>query len=308
MSEHISIDTSDLAYSLDVVTESVSKTTSAVSEMSRTVCEAEQKAADDVCRSVNRGFFTLIHSQLMQKKVKVQAVAESQLLTLRHFAQSLRRIKQQMGVDFERITHRYTKLFKTLGESLQSRVYTLDRPVAEVADGDYGTLNRRVLTSGAPSVIVQQDSVSVAAELSAVRCKKDSQNVLDGVKTLINHGVTLGKTMDGIIRDVHQNAMQTVFAPIIVFESSDIFLPDGYQINFIATERNCTCGFMSKVKKRCFEALAKFVWMKNGSECKSEITRRVRQLVSRESVSEREGEIIASLLEKSEWNVLEAIG
>jgi len=308
MSEHISIDTSDLAYSLDNVTERVSETTSAVSEMSRSVCDAERQAADDVCRSVNRGFFTLIHSQLMQKKVQVQAVAESQLLSLRHFAQSLRRIKQQMGVDFERITLRYTKLFKTLGESLQSRVYTLDRPVAEVADGDYGALDRRVLTSGAPSVIVQQDSVSVAAELSAVRCKKDCQNVLDGVKTLIDHGTTLSKTMDAIIRDVHQDAMRTIFTPVIVCESSDLFLSDGSQINFITTERNCTSMLMSKVKKSCFESLEKFAWTTNGSERKSEIARRIRQLASRETAGEREGKMIARLLENSEWNVLEAIG
>lgn len=308
MSEHISIDTSDLAYSLDNVTERVGETTSAVSEMSRSVCDAEREAANDVCRSVNQGFFTLIHSQLMQKKVQVQAVAESQLLTLRHFAQSLRRIKQQMGVDFERITLRYTKLFKTLGESLQSRVYTLDRPVAEVADGDYGTLDRRVLTSGAPAVLVQQDSVSVAAELSAVRCKKDCQKVLDGVKDLINHGTTLSRKMDSIVRDVHQEQEQSVFLPFIVCENSDLFLANSSQVNFTMPVENCASVLVSKVKKACYEAESKFVWASNNGERKSEITRRVRDLVSKQIRDERVSNLIVQLLGESNWQGLEAIG
>ncbi len=308
MSEHISIETSDLAYSLDNVTNRVEETVGAVSEMGRSVCDMERQSADRVCHSVNRGFFSLIRSQLSQRKVQVQAAAESQLLTLRHFAQSLRRIKQQMGVDFERITLRYTKLFKTLAESLQSRVYALDRPATEVADSDYNVLNRRVMAFGAPAAVIQEDAVSAATELSAVRCKRDSQKVLEGVKTLIDHGTKLSQTMDSIVRDVHQDSVRSVFVPVVVCESSDLFLADGARVDFILPELNCTAVIMSKIKKVCFESMNGFAWSTGGTESRGEITRRVRHLVEKATLGEREGKMVVELLEKSDLNVLEAVG
>ena len=48
MSEHISIETSDLAYSLDNVTNRVEETVGAVSEMGRSVCDMERQSADRV--------------------------------------------------------------------------------------------------------------------------------------------------------------------------------------------------------------------------------------------------------------------
>ena len=307
MSEHISIDTNDLAYSLDNVTDRVEETVDAVSEMGRSVCDVERQAADKVCHSVNRGFFSLIRSQLAQRKVQVQAAAESQLLTLRHFAQSLRRIKHQMGVDFERITLRYTKLFKTLSESLQSRVYALDRPAAEVADTDYNVMNRRVMTSGAPAVVVQEDVVSAATELAVVRCKRDSRKVLDGVKALIDHGTKLNRTMDCIVRDVCQEVARSVFVPVVVCESTDLFLTDGVQINFIMSELCDTNTILSKIKKVCFESMDEFVWSSSRAVLRTEICRRIRESVEKATLSEREGKIVADLLEKSCWNVLETI-
>ena len=308
MSEHISIETSDLAYSLDNVTERVAETTAAVHDMERSVCEAERQAAENVCTSVNRGFFTLIRSQLLQKKVQVQAVAEAQLFTLRHFAQSLRRIKYQMGVDFERITQRYTKLFVTLGDSLRSRVYALDRPVAEIADVDYCALDRRVLTTGAPAAVVQQDSVSVVSELAAVRCKKDCQKVLEGVKTLIDHGAKLNKTMESIVRDVHQDVQRSVYVPVIVAENTDLYIEGSTQLNVHIPVMSQNSAGMSKMKEAFYASMRKMAWGTSVSEHKADVDRRVRELAQGPGLDERTRKYILQMLDNSDWNKLEAIG
>lgn len=307
MSEHITIGTEDLAYSLDNVTSSVSQTTAAVAELGESVCAAEREAADEVCRSVNRGFFTLIRTQLTQKKVQVQSVAESQLLTLRHFAQSLRRIKEQMGVDFERITQRYTKLFKTLSDSLKNRVYALDRPVAEVVDGEYGAMDRRVLTAGASSAVLQQDVVPAMTELEAVRCKRDCCKVIDGVKTLIDHGIRLSEAMDGIIRDVRQDEMRSLYLPVLMVEYADIFLAEGMQTECVLSEGKLEPALVARVRRAFIESTGKMSWKADVGR-RDEVTSRVRSLISREGCSAREAKLISDMIGRADWQELEAVG
>ena len=110
----IVVDTSEMADSLDHVSSKVSETTLAVVAMQQEVCEIEKQSAEEICENVNRGFFTLQHSQISQKKVLAMSKAEAHLVGLRQSAQSLCRIKEQMTRDFQRITSRYTKLFKSL--------------------------------------------------------------------------------------------------------------------------------------------------------------------------------------------------
>ena len=308
MSEHIRIETSDLAYSLDNVTDRVVETTAAVHDMARSVCEAERQAAENVCTSVNKGFFTLIRSQLLQKKVQVQAVAEAQLFTLKHFAQSLRRIKYQMRVDFERITQRYTKLFATLEDSLRGRVYALDRPVAEIVDVDYCALDRRVLTAGAPAAIVQQDSVSVTTELAAVRCKKDCQKVLDGVKTLIDHSIKLNNTVDSIAREVHQDLPRSVYVPVIVTENIDLYIEGSAQLNVHIPNLPQSTVVMSKMKTAFYASMNRLVWGVSVSEHKADVALRVKKLVHTVDLNERIRKYILQMLDNSDWSKLEAIG
>lgn len=305
--ETITISTEDLAYSLDHVSDRVEETTSAVKDTVAAVCDAEREAADNVCESVSTGFFKLIHSQLMQKKIQTQAAAESQLLTLRHFAQSLQRIKKQMGVDFERISLRYTKLFKTLGDSLQGRIYALDRPLTDVVDKDYGILDRRVLMAGAPSIVAQQDIVSAMSELTTVRCKRDCQKVLEGVKTLIDHGTTLGKTMSGIVREKQHGNIRSICAPVLVMESVDLYLPEGKQVNFMSPETDFNSSIVSKINEKCFETASNFVWGTVESCHKAEVGKRVRQLAAKEGGNKRIMKLVIELLDKSAWKDLEAI-
>lgn len=304
MAEHIEIETDDLACSIDRVTDGISGTTLAVAEMQHEICQAEQEAAQDVCRGVSLGFFTLIKTQLLQKKVQVQSSAESQLLALRHFAQSLRKIKSQMGVDFERISLRYTKLFKTLSDALHSRIYALDRPVAEIVEGDCAVLDRRILTTGAPVVVVQQDSCSVVAELATTRCKKSCDGVLTGVETLIRHDIELNKAMGSIVRDVKQSHSHVQFVPVIVMESVDLLMSTSTQTDIVISERNPHANNRTKIESACFGALGRMSWRETETARRNTIAGKIRFMLSRAKVDKRVGEYVAKLLNASAWQDL----
>ena len=50
--------------------------------MQTAVIIAEEKAADHVCNNVNKGFYSLIRSQISQKMAKLQSEVDSHLMQL----------------------------------------------------------------------------------------------------------------------------------------------------------------------------------------------------------------------------------
>ena len=305
-SGYITVDTSEMAYTLKNVTGSVDHAIAAVERSGDALCKAERAAAEHVCKTVTTGFFSLIRSQLMQQKVQTQSVAESQMQALRHFALLLQRIKRQMGVDFERITARYSKLFQTLAEALRSRIYALDRPAAEVADLEYGALNRRVLMSGAPAAVVQQDAVSAQAQLEAVRCKRNCTRVIDSVKTLIEHGINLKKAMESIVRNVHQDIERSVAVPVVMMESEDLFLDGNRQVDYKLADVPCLESVMARIREKLYESAGRFTWSEPSAERRDEIRTRVLRR-ARETGDKRLAKQIADLFEKSSWKELENV-
>lgn len=308
MSEHITIETTDLGYSIDHITEGVVAATAAVGAMGHTLCEAEREAAEKVTASVNKGFFTLIRSQLMQKKVQAQSSAEAQLFTLRHFAQALIRIKTQLGVDYQRITSRYTKLFKTLNDSLKSRVYSLDRPAAEVADEAFEKSDRRVLSLGAPSMVVHQDTSLAASELAAVKFKRDCRGVIDGVKQLIEHGERLSRAMEDMLRDERQDELRSVYVPVVATVSADIFIEGDEQTNLVLPIDYLEDSVCSRISERFFASAQAFVWKDASAETRKRISDGVIRMLNNGDFDKRRKILVVSMLKASKLQALEAIG
>ena len=61
------IDTTPMADEIRTVSNHIEGTTTAVVAMQTAVVLAEKQAAETVCRNVNRGFYTLMRSQISQK-------------------------------------------------------------------------------------------------------------------------------------------------------------------------------------------------------------------------------------------------
>ncbi|MDR0989173.1 MAG: hypothetical protein LBM06_06905 [Prevotellaceae bacterium] len=78
----IQVDTNPMAEKVGTVAGHVNQTTMAVVTMQTAVIAAEQEAANNVCVNVNRGFFTLIRSQISQKIAQKRSEIDSLLLSL----------------------------------------------------------------------------------------------------------------------------------------------------------------------------------------------------------------------------------
>ena len=303
----IRITTDDIARRLDIATGSVAATTAAVGVMAAEVAKAERQAADKVCNSVSHGFFRLIRNQVLQKKVQVQAIAEARLLSLRHFAQTLRQIKSQMGTDFQRITRRYTKLFNGLAESLKSQIYALDKPAAQAADTDYSVLRRRVLLTGAPAAVLQGDFLSATSELVVARQKATTNAVIAGAEALVRHDIELARAMESMVREQRQSGMRTVYLPVLVLETDDLFLADSRQFNVHLDNSHLRPELASRLSRAAYEAAARMKWGAASAENRAAVVSRIERLIADDAGNVRQKTLMAELLRNSRWDSLEAI-
>lgn len=63
----VTVDTRDMANKIDTVSDKVSGVTTAVVAMEAAVIAAERDATNKLCKRLNKGFFSLVASQIEQK-------------------------------------------------------------------------------------------------------------------------------------------------------------------------------------------------------------------------------------------------
>ena len=114
--EHINcrVDTQPMANEIHTVSKHLTSTSTAVVAMQAAVIKADQEAADQVCSDVNRGFHTLMSSQLSQKIAKLQSEVDSHLMRLAQQTKQLQNIRNQIERDYMRTAQRYSKIFNSL--------------------------------------------------------------------------------------------------------------------------------------------------------------------------------------------------
>ncbi len=78
------------------------------------------------------GFFKTVKSDISQQIAQLKTRAESLLLQMNKLADRCRNKKKQMGVDYQRISERYSKIFSDLNNELENRIYSIDEPVFHV--------------------------------------------------------------------------------------------------------------------------------------------------------------------------------
>ena len=129
-----SVDTAPMAAELQSVSNHVKGTTAAVVTMQTAVIAAENKGANKVCSNVNRGFFTLMRSQISQKIANKQSRVEALIMQLGQQKRQLLSIKTNMEREYGRIAERYLKIFTSVNKELESRIRQIDQPVFELVN------------------------------------------------------------------------------------------------------------------------------------------------------------------------------
>lgn len=217
---NFTVDTSPMASEMQSVSHGVNRVSGAVVAMQAAVIAAEKEGAEHVCQNVNKGFYSLMHSQISQKIAQLTSTVEAKLLELGQYAAALKSIQSHMTTDYNMISGRYTKLFKSINNNLEARVAELDMPVFKLVDRDAKLFeSRRALNSG-QFTVHQLESVLSSQLLVASKVKVDAEATLDAITRYVKDSSLQAKKSDASMQDTRIDSVEDIFIPVSIVEST----------------------------------------------------------------------------------------
>jgi hypothetical protein len=296
------VDTKPMAEEMRSVSRHVNATTDAVVAMQTAVIIAEEKAADHVCNNVNKGFYSLIRSQISQKMAKLQSEVDSHLMQLVQQKNALLSIKNRMQKDYNMIASRYIKLFNGLNSNLKQRVFELDKPTIDFAVKEVDKVSNRTKYLTATIPIAQLESLAASQKIVASNVKYRGLNVIKSMRSFLFEMNTQKKLTDQIlINDGRYTETATVYIPIVICECNRDKTGTGIEISVSDVELDNISK--SAIKNTAFAELNQIEWQAKTSpntEVKSEFSK----LVSSSSKSQRVKDMATKLFQSNNYQTI----
>ncbi len=294
------VDTQPMADEMSSVSHHVNLTTGAVVAMQTAVIAAEARAAEHVCNNVNKGFYSLIRSQISQKLARLQSEVDSHLMQLVQQKKALISIKTRMQRDYNMIAHRYTKLFNGLNANLKNRVFELDKPTIDFACKEIDKVSNRTKYLTATIPITQLESISASQKIISSNVKQKGLNVINSMKWFIHEMNVQKKITDEIlINDNNFSQDATSFIPIVVYECNRD-KTDHKNIEIVVSEVELNNSAKSVIKNAVYNEFPDINWSQNSTPL-SEINSEFSKLLSNSPKSARVKDLALRLYQSNNY-------
>jgi len=212
------IDTQPLAREMESVSRGVSITRDAVESMHEAIVAAEERASDLVCENINRGFYSLIRSQISQKLAKHKSDVDAKTMLLSHQKRAMIGIKGQMEKDYNMIAKRYTKLFNSLNSNLRARVFEIDKSLIDFAYHEIGKISNRTKYLTATIPITQLESISESQKIISSNIKNQVVHSINSIKEFVKEVYLQDRIIAKKLVE-EKNISGKNYIPIAIFES-----------------------------------------------------------------------------------------
>ena len=181
MSQNIycTVDTGPMADEIADVSRHVEGTTAAVVTMHSAVIAAEAAGAEKICKNVNRGFFTMMASQISQKIASKKSRVEALLMMLNQQQRKLTGVKTTMEREYGRIAARYLRIFSSINKEMEQRVKQVDLPVFELVNKNMATLSNRMNSNSTCFPLLQNEDIALSQSLLVSKMKGNAKEALD---------------------------------------------------------------------------------------------------------------------------------
>jgi hypothetical protein len=186
--------------------------------MQTAVVLAEKKAADHVCDNVNKGFYTLIRSQISQKIAKLQSDVDSHLMQLNAQKKQLLAIRGRMERDYNMISSRYLKLFNGLNQNLKQRIFELDKPTVDFAVKELEKVSNRTKYLTATVPVSQLESLAASQKIIASNVKFRGLRVINSMTNFLADMSEQKKLTDRILLEKGNVENSTLSVPVVILE------------------------------------------------------------------------------------------
>jgi len=297
------VDTKPMAEELKSVSRHVNGTTGAVVAMQTAVVIAEERAADHVCNNVNKGFYSLIRSQISQKMAKLQSDVDSHLMQLLQQKNALMGIKHRMQKDYNMISKRYIKLFNGLNANLKQRVFELDKPTIDFAVKEVDKVSNRTKYLAGIVPVSQLETVSSSQRIIASNIRLRGLNVINSMNSFLMDMNKQKKLTDKIlINDSRYAQNACVYIPIVLAECNR----DKSDPDFEVSVSNIQLDNVSKssIRNAAYQKLDEIQWGISSAvdpEIKSEFSK----LVSDSPKSKRVNDMAMKLFQSASYQSIQ---
>ena len=232
---NITVDTSPMARSLDVVNSNVSGVTASVVAMESAVVIAQEQAAQNICHNVDTGFFILMKSQFDQKIAAVSSKMLSQMQLMESFKNDIDKIMLIMQDDYERIKQRYMKHFNSLDKALETRIHELDKRAYEISR-NYKLSQFKTGSEVIKAICYNDDTQLLnVKQMSAIVKSKSSKSIGVMANDVIDQ-LNYTDSVKSILKDVTSDSAESEFIPVIFTETDSMMSEDSSIKNVITTQ------------------------------------------------------------------------
>ena len=287
------VNTQPLADKMGGISGHVNATTAAVIAMQTAIIEAEEEAAKHVSENVNKGFYSLIRSQISQKIAKLQSSVDSQLMLMDQQKNALKSIKLTMQKDYNMISARYNKIFNVLNSNLKNRVYELDSPVITFAFKEINRLTNRVKYLAGSIPINQSESLALSQKILASNLKDKGYLVIKSMKYFLSELDNQRKVTQGFISSIVVDSYNYErLIPVVIYECNKDKI-GGMVLDITISSRELGQESVELIKNTVFNQFDNIQWVQNTS-INSKVKSEYLNLLSKSIKSQR----IITLTEK----------
>lgn len=295
------VDTSPLAQEIKSVSHGVNRVSGAVVAMQTAVIAAEAEGAETVCKNVNRGFYTLMQSQISQKIVQLSSTVEAKLMELGQYAAALKNIQARMRADYHMISGRYAKLFKAINNNLEARVAELDQPVFKLVDRDIRLAESRQKLNSAQFSIHQSESILSSQLLTTSKVKTDAQNTLNVITQYVKENHLQSKKSDAALQNTRVESVEDIYIPVSIVESTSSI---GHPVvnYYVARSENKAIDkdIDASVREHSIKSVLHGTWTKGSEEEMAKVQAEFSQLLIHSNEDKRIKDTIQAMFSQTQ--------
>lgn len=215
-----SVDTTPMAAEINSVSNHLKGTTAAVVTMQGAVIAAENSSANKVCSNVNRGFFTLMRSQISQKIANKQSRVEALIMQMAQQKRQLLGIKNNMEREYGRIAARYIKIFTSINKELELRIRQIDQPVFELVNNHMVKSSNRMNAITSWVTTSQAESLTQSQQILVSQMKQNAKVALEQSSDFLEQiGEQRVLTEQVLISNPKGNEEHICQIPVAIFET-----------------------------------------------------------------------------------------
>ncbi len=304
------VDTDEMAHSINQVSHHVDGVTTAVVAMQTAVVLTEKEGAERICRNVDQGFYSLIRSQISQKIANLRSKVDSRIMELRQQSLFLTSIKTRMERDFNMIANRYTKLFKSLDAALYSRVLDLDKAAMNLSNKDMLQISLRTQTMQATVPMHQVETITTSQKIAASQVKANADRAIKAMDRFILDSTQQKHLVGRILGDDRADTNGTFHLPIVIFESDSLHTSQTqWDYRMPGAPDMILAGKLDRaVQNSILNDMPRLPWSEVHGGEKERIANEFRRKVEQAPVSARVRAQIMRLFKDSPWRELERTG